>query len=199
MEKDYTTEKKKMNPFLWFLFAIIFPLLIATVIAVIGFSIAGINVLDWAKEKGSNIPVVSSMIETPEEESTGQAQEKAAEQLAAKNEEIEQLNQQVQDLESTIESLEEETIRLENRNRQNQENAEMETEEEAPDTIQTIASSFKDMDSEQAALIIQDLDNQTAISILKEVSNKVRGAILEEMEPAEAATLTQLFIDANNE
>ncbi|MGP4065423.1 MotE family protein [Oceanobacillus sp. M65] len=199
MEKDLKTEKKKMNPFLWFLFAIVIPLLIAVVIAVIAFSMAGVNVMDWVKEKGSNIPVVSSLIESPEGESVEQTSDQTSEQLAAKNEQIEQLNQQVQDMETTIDRLEEEAVILENRNKQNEATAEVEADSESENSsITTIASSFKDMDSEQAALIMQDLDNQTAVSILEEVSNKVRGAILAEMEPAKAADLTKIFIDAGN-
>lgn len=199
MEKDQKTEKKKMNPILWFLFAIVIPLLIAIVIAVIGFNMAGINVMNWVKEKGSTIPVVSTLIEAPEEESLKREQEQAAEQLAAKDEEIEQLNQQVNDMETTIDRMEEDAIKLKNRNRQNESTAELESEEETENnTISTIASSFKDMDSEQAALILQDLENETAVSILKEVSNKVRGAILGEMDPAEAADLTELYINAAN-
>ncbi|WP_042223768.1 MotE family protein [Oceanobacillus manasiensis] len=200
MEKELKEEKKKTNPFLWFLFAIVIPLLIALVIAAIAFSMAGVNVMDWIKEKGSGVPVVSSLITEPEKESGEEALEQTAEQLTAKDEEIEQLNQQVQDMKAIIDRLEEEAIILENRNKQNEATAEMDKEEEetANSTIQTIASSFKDMDGEQAALIIQDLDNQTAISILKEVSNKVRGAILAEMEPAKAADLTKRFIDAGN-
>ncbi|CDO02232.1 hypothetical protein BN988_00689 [Oceanobacillus picturae] len=199
MEKDLKIEKKKMNPFLWFLFAIVIPLLIAVVIAVIAFSMAGVNVMEWVKEKGSNIPVVSSLIESPEGESVEQTPDHASEQLAAKNEQIEQLNQQVQDMETTIDRLEEEAVILENRNKQNEATAEVEADSESENSsISTIASSFKDMDSEQAALIMQDLDNQTAVSILEEVSNKVRGAILAEMEPAKAAELTKIFIDAGN-
>lgn len=199
MEKDLKTEKKKMNPFLWFLFAIVIPLLIAVVIAVIAFSMAGVNVMDWVKEKGSNIPVVSSLIESPEGESVEQTPDQTSEKLAAKNEQIEQLNQQVQDMETTIDRLEEEAVILENRNKQNEATAEVEADNESENSsISTIASSFKDMDSEQAALIMQDLDNQTAVSILEDVSNKVRGAILAEMEPAKAADLTKIFIDAGN-
>ncbi|NAP00680.1 hypothetical protein FRY77_32395 [Halomonas sp. MG34] len=199
METDLKTEKKKMNPFLWFLFAIVIPLLIAVVIAVIAFSMAGVNVMDWVKEKGSNIPVVSSLIESPEGESVEQTPDQTSEQLAAKNEQIEQLNQQVQDMETTIDRLEEEAVILENRNKQNEATAEVEADSESENSsITTIASSFKDMDSEQAALIMQDLDNQTAVSILEEVSNKVRGAILAEMEPVKAADLTKIFIDAGN-
>src|SRR5699024_11702267 len=58
-----------MNPFLWFLIAIIIPILFALILAYIIFSMAGVNVSSWVKDKASTIPVVSSMIITDEEKS----------------------------------------------------------------------------------------------------------------------------------
>ncbi|OZU90318.1 hypothetical protein CIL03_04005 [Virgibacillus indicus] len=196
MSKDVKTEMKKMNPILWFLFAIVIPVAVALTLTVIIFAVAGVNVIDWAKEKGNNIPVISSLITTPDENKEEQQKERVQETAENKDAEIEQLQQETNDLQATIETLEQEIEKLENRNTSRNEAEGDEAEEPSP--LKTISDSFKDMDSEQAAGILQNLDNEMAVSILKEVSNKVRGELLGEMEAEKAAELTQLFISTQH-
>lgn len=194
MGKDVKTkaEKKKMNPILWFLFAIVIPVTVALTLTIIIFTVAGVNVIDWAKDKGNNIPVISSLITTPGEEKEEQENERVQETVENKDAEIEQLQKERNELRTTIENLEQEIVKLENRNASRNESEDEEAEVSSP--LKTVSDSFKDMDSEQAAQIIQNLNNDMAVSILKEVSNKVRAELLEEMEAEKAAELTQLFI-----
>ena len=67
MAKENQTNKKKTNPVLWVLFAIIIPLIIVIILIGVVLGVAGFNVIDWAKEKGSDIPVVSSFVSTEED------------------------------------------------------------------------------------------------------------------------------------
>ncbi|GAB3067331.1 MotE family protein [Virgibacillus ainsalahensis] len=186
------SDDKKTNPVLWFLFAVLIPIIVTIMVAFIVAAVAGVNVIDWAKEKGNNIPVLSSFVTTAEEENLQQEEEEEA-VIADKDTEIHQLEQNVSDLESTIEQLEGEILRLEN-NSNNAEGAQEEQKE--PGTLQEISGSFKDMDNEQAALIIGNLETEISVSILYELSNGVRGEILEAMDPEMAAELTQQFINS---
>lgn len=200
MVKQTKEEKKKMKPILGLSFIIVIPIIVAVTLAIIIFAAAGVNVTDWAKEKGSTTPVISSFITTPEEEDIQREEERMQVAMERKDTEIEELNQTVEDQESTIEQMEQEIVKLENNkddsNGTNKQ--ELAEDEEEMDTVKTVSNSFKGMDKEQAALIIASLEVETAISILQEVSNDVRGEIMEEMEPEAAASLTQLLIDSDN-
>src|SRR5699024_2818706 len=192
MAKQTKNKNKKMNPLLWFLIAIIIPILFALILAYIIFSMAGVNVSSWVKDKASTIPVVSSMIITDEEKSLEHRNEKLVTALDNKDAEIETLTQEIINLEGTIEKLERDLLKLEKRNQDSEEN---EAEQENEVNVKQMSGSFKDMDPEQAALIIQRLDKEIAVSILKSMSNKVRGSVLETMDPEQAAELTEQIID----
>lgn len=188
MAKVKEENKKKTNPILWTLFAIVIPLMIVSVIAVFVLSLVGVDVTGWMKEKGSNIPVVSSLVTTDEEKDLKRQLEQANETIESQAEEIEALNQEIEHLEGIIEDLELDMERIENRNESEEsllEDSDLTDEEE----MKRVASSFRKMDPEDAAQIIQNLDQTNAIAILSNLSGDVRGDILAEMEPRQAAEI----------
>ncbi|WP_042144830.1 MotE family protein [Paucisalibacillus sp. EB02] len=187
-------EKEKMNPFLWFLFAIVIPVVIAITLTIIVFTVAGVDVVDWAKKTGNNIPVLSSIITTDDEASEMEKEVKVQGRIDAKNAEIEQLSQEKLNLEGTIERLEQQISKLE----RDLDVARQNPEEPVPDkTIKQISSSFTKMKSEQAALILEQLDTDAAFIILSEMSNDDRGLVMERMDPEKAANITKRFINSN--
>lgn len=188
MAKVKEENKKKTNPILWILFAIVIPLMVVSVIAVFVLSLVGVDVTGWMKEKGSNIPVVSSLVTTDEEKDLQRQLEQANETIESQAEEIEALNQEIEHLEGIIEDLELDMERIENRNESEEsllEDSDLTDEEE----MKRVASSFRKMDPESAAQIIQNLDQTNAIAILSNLSGDVRGDILAEMEPRQAAEI----------
>ncbi|MFA1820673.1 MotE family protein [Virgibacillus oceani] len=187
-------EKKKMNPLLWFLFAVIIPVGIVISILFIILNVAGVDVSGWAKDRVSSVPVLSKLVSEEETMTVEEDAQQTQARVAEKDAEIDQLQEEIRGLETTIENLNQDIVRLENRNEQNNESTN--EEEQASDPMSSMSGTFKDMDHEQAALILQNMDEETAISILNEVSNKVRGQILEAMDPEIAADLTQLLINS---
>lgn len=189
--------EKNINPILWFLFAIVIPIIIAVSLIIVVLNVAGFNVFGWMKDTASNIPVVSSFIKTDEEIAYEQEIERLKAIIASKDEEIEQLTHTIDDMALTIEELEYEVIQLEHS--QQSEEELMEEDNETPQTrddqIKKLAASVKNMRNKQAALIFQDLNTETAISLLHELSNDDRAGILEEMDPAQAAELMELFLE----
>ncbi|HLQ98145.1 MAG TPA: hypothetical protein VK135_05590, partial [Candidatus Dormibacteraeota bacterium] len=67
MAKDLSNKQKKTNPILWFLFAIVIPVIIALILTFIILMATGTDISGWAKNTGSKIPVISSFITTEEE------------------------------------------------------------------------------------------------------------------------------------
>jgi len=191
MAKENLENKEKRNPILFFLFAVVIPLLIVSVIAVVILSLVGVDVSGWAKEKGSNIPVVSSFVESEEEEQLQAQLDRANETIELQVDEIDELNKEIDSLEAIREDLQLEITRLENRNQSEEGLLEESDETEVVDEMKQAASSFRKMDPENAAQIVQNLDQATAVAILTNLSGDVRGAILAEMEPNQAAELVE--------
>lgn len=191
MEKKSGT---KPNPILWFVFILVIPTIVATTLAIIILGVAGIDVVSWAKDKASQVPVVSTWIEEDEEKKLEEQNEKAEAKIVKQNEEISQLKQEITDLEGTIDQLNQEILKLESKSESTTINDE--SEKEDVDSIKKMSASFKEMKSKQAALIMEDLQDDIAIDILKELSNDTRGSILEAMDPSKAAHLTTLIVNS---
>lgn len=183
-------ENKKMNPFVKFLFMIVLPLLVAGILAVIVLSFVGIDVIGWSKEKLNDVPVVGQMIKTDEEQELSRKLATANDTIRSQREEIEQLKQQIEDLQAQVEEYEMELTKLENEE-ESAEQLDAESETAEVEEIKQLASSFRKMDKEQAARIVENLDTTTAVLLLSNISANIRGEILEQMDPQIAARLMQ--------
>lgn len=196
MEK--TKEKKKLNPILWFLFAIVFPLIIVLTLTIFILSLANISVLDWVAEKGSNVPVISSVVKTKDEKLT---EEKLAESKTKVTEQKEQLSSLTAEVTSLKLSNEELTALLVREKEKFEKLSEevsvppQVVEEAEVETGEVAVASFRKMEPASAAKIMEDLDRQSAATILAALSGKVRGVILAEMNPTIAADLTEIILD----
>src|SRR5699024_10596672 len=73
--------------------------------------------------------------------------------------------------------------------------ADNDDDEEEVDEVKQTASSFRKMDPEKAAKIVENLDKSTAIEVLEKLSGDVRGGILAEMDAKKAAELTEGMIN----
>ncbi|GIO26153.1 MotE family protein [Ornithinibacillus bavariensis] len=187
-------EKEKMNPFLWFLFAIVIPVIIAITLTVVVFAVAGVDVVSWAKNTGNNIPVLSSLITTDDEAREKAQQESIESRLDAKDAEIEKVSQEKKELEGTVEQLKQQITKLE---RDLDAARQKPGQEDDKKTVKQISKSFTNMKGKQAALILEQLEPGTAYVILSEMSTDDRGSIMENMSPQVAAEITKFFINAN--
>ena len=195
MAKENQTSKKKMNPVLWFLFAIIIPLIIVIVIVWVVLGVAGFSVFDWAEE--NDIPVISSFVSSEEDTNTEREAERLTSLLTSKDEEIEQLNLEVNNLQTNITELEQELLKLENASDSAEvaeADAALSEENPSSDSVKQVVTSFEEMDSENAAAIIGHMEQTEALVILQAISNDIRGEILQEMEPEVAAEFTALLM-----
>jgi flagellar protein FlbB len=194
-KEKFLAEKEKMNPFLWFLFAIVIPVIIAITLTVVVFAVAGVDVVSWAKNTGNNIPVLSSIITTDDEAREKTKKESIESRLDAKDAEIEKVSQEKKELEGTVEQLKQQITKLE----RDLDAASQQQPEAVEDnkTVKQISNSFTNMKGKQAALILEQLEPGTAYVILSEMSNDDRGSILENMSPEVAAEITKFFINAN--
>lgn len=192
MAKEKTNKKKKMNPFLTIIFAVILPLAVALVLAIVVLSFLGVDVAGWTEDKLTKTPIVSSFVKTEDEKSLIAKVDKANDTIKTQNNVIEELESEIEQLEAQIDNMEIDMAKLENESKI--EDLEVTDIEEDVD-IKKLASSFRKMDKEQAAKIVANLSVTTAVQLLSNVSGDVRGEILEEMEPQTAANLMESMME----
>ncbi|MFZ3576608.1 MotE family protein [Virgibacillus sp. DJP39] len=193
--------KTKSNPILWFLFAIIVPLVVAVTIIGIIFSVAGFNVIDWVKTTGNSIPVVSSVIDTEEEKTQQRTKDDYKDKINKKDEKINELKKEVGTLEGTVERLEQEIIKLESADSPkliDETAEESSNENEKNSQLKSLIASFEKIDPEKTALILKDLEEGIVIAILKGLPEDIRAAIFEEMEPEQAAQYTKAYLNSRS-
>ena len=195
MNNQYHEKENKMNPFLWFFFAIIVPLLVAITLAFIIITVTGFDAWGWVKSTGKNIPVISSLIPADEDEKQVALEKEQAElALKEKEQEIEYLLAENDDLKTQVKQMEQKQAKLEKSLKTNRDTEEIKENESVK--VEQFVGSFKDMGAEQAAQIIENMNEASALSLLDEMPNKVRGKILEAMDPKKAADLTQKLIQS---
>ena len=191
------TEKKKINPILWFLFAVVIPLIIVLVIIIVILNFAGFNVVDWTIEKGKDYPIIEKLISYREEKDLEQEVLHLKPELDAKSEELEQAESQISDLEEEILQLNQEIESKEEiiNSYESEEAEKLQISETENQSIKEIASSFEEMKAGRAAEILSNLEQQEVILIMTELPHDVRGEILQAMEPEFAATITSRLLE----
>lgn len=185
-------EKKKLNPFLQILFAVILPLLVATILAIAVLMFLGVDVTGWTEEKLAKTPIISSFVKTADEKELTEKLEQAQETIKSQDELIEDLEAQIELLEAEIDDLEIDLAKFENETDESELEA-LQLEEDLD--IKKLANSFRKMDKEQAAKIVANLNTHNAVLLLSNVSGDVRGEILEEMDPQTAATIMENMME----
>ena len=197
MASNMNNEKKKMNPVLWLLFAVIIPLLIVIVIIVVILNFAGFSVMDWTKEKGSELPVISNFITSPEEDALEEEISRLTEELETQTNELEQMETYIADLETTIDQMEQEAEQ-EELGSPPDEPAEQEEESVAGETdksLRDMAKTFEKMKAAGAAAILAKMDEEQIVLILNELPSDARGDILQAMEAELAAKLAAKMLN----
>lgn len=198
MAKKEKDKNRKINPFLWFLFAVVIPVSVVISIVLVILNIAGFNTFDWLKEKGNNVPIVSNMISKDDEEPQQSTEMHLQKVIEEKDKKIEDLNQSMDDQEAQIQELEREITRLEKNDSDTknlQETKELE-EEDSNKKVKTVAKSYEKMAPEKAAQILENMsDRSSVVLILNAMSNDSRGEILQEMDPKKAAEVTKNLME----
>ncbi|KGX88446.1 MotE family protein [Pontibacillus litoralis] len=189
MKKEINKEPKKTNKFQWFVFGIVIPFIFAVTVFLIVMTIAGVNVFDKAQQLSSEIPVVSSFLSKDEE---GEGKTKNAEDKAT----IQDQDAEIRDLQGMISMKDQEIkdLQIEVQQLEQQLKNQKDLSESKEEKVKEVSSSFKEMDADEAAIILEELEQNTALTILEQMSGKERGDILAEMNPQTAASMTNSLI-----
>lgn len=176
-------EEKGYGKFQWFFFVIFIPSIFAIVLFVIILSILGFNVLEKAKNVGSNIPVISKYINEDEEEEQINIEDLYV-QIAEQEEQINLLTRQLEQKEEEIKDLTNEATNLGEQLDEREEEV-IATQKD----LKEIAKTYEAMSTKNAANILSELNRDEALLHLSQIKIDVRAAILAKMEPELAADL----------
>src|SRR5699024_1560601 len=191
-EAHIEVKKIEQKSKLWVVLGILIPvIMLAIVVAALIFILDS----DKGREKLSNVPVISTFISddangiSKNDHSTS---DKSGKVIAKQKEEIEELEREIASLEDIVDDQDKEIKKLE---KSKEGKADNDDDEEEVDEVKQTASSFRKMDPEKAAKIVENLDKSTAIEVLEKLSGDVRGGILAEMDAKKAAELTDGMIN----
>src|SRR5699024_3308928 len=112
--------------------------------------------------------------------------------IAKQEVEIEELERESASLEDIVDDQGQQSKKLET---STEGKADNDDDAEEVDEVKQKASSFRKMDTEKAAKIVENLDKSTAIEVLEKLFGDVRGGILAEMDAKKAAELTEGMIN----
>lgn len=199
MTRKQAEQKKKMNPIVTIIFAVILPLLVAFILAITLLTFLGIDVAGWTEDKLAKTPIISAFVQTEDEKTLTNQLNRAKDTIEEQKDRIEELEKELEDLEAQRDDLEIDLAKLENETTEEAAEAAEALEEDEEGTedgeLKKLASSFRKMDKEQAAQIVANLNQSTAITLLELVSGDVRGEILEHMDPKVAANLMEAMAE----
>lgn len=192
--ENIESAEKEYNKFQWFLFVVIIPTLFAVTLLLVVLTIAGVNVIDKAKDIGGKIPGISKLVKedepkngkttTPTDINGLKAQiAKKEKQMAEMEKELSEKDQETESLKIEIEKLKSEL------------KAASETKEAQAKTDEELTKMYETMAPKSAASIIPNMADQDAKKVLTLLKPDIRAAILEKMDPKDAAKYTKLLTE----
>ena len=200
MEKEVEeNQSRKGKSFQWYLYVVFIPLTFAILVAVIVSFIAGINIIDTAKDFGKKIPIVGSLVQKNQANSSKSNDKYVIElqgQIKDREEKISQLETQISDKNKEIQRAELEQNRL-----QKEIDDVVSGQTEGKRALKDIIKTYESMSAKKAAPIITQMNDDEALKILSSIKADSLAAIMENMNAKDAAKYTQLLTtvaDINN-
>ncbi|UII57412.1 MotE family protein [Cytobacillus spongiae] len=192
MEKEIEEkEGKKYNKFQWFLVAFLIPVLFAVTVALIVSTVAGFNVFELAKEYGSKVPILSSIIPADETKSL----EKLEDHMIELQGQIKDREAKISKLETDIDTKDKEVerVKLEKEQLQKQIDELVAIQEENKRAFKDIIKTYETISPKKSAPIITSMTDDEAIKILTNIKAETLAGIMENMPPEDAARFTELL------
>ncbi|UOE92837.1 hypothetical protein [Alkalihalobacillus sp. LMS39] len=185
-------KQKEYSKFQWFFFTGLIPLLFLLLLVFVGAQFLGINLGEKAKEVGSTLPFVSSMID---EEDANQEEEEDAVNVEELLATINEQEAKIADLERQVEQKEEELGLQTELAKELEEQVGLQEEATADVKIELkdIGKTYEAMSAKNAANILSELEVDEAILHMSQISIQTRAAILAKMEAEKAADIMLLL------
>ncbi|MFJ7747047.1 MotE family protein [Peribacillus sp. NPDC097295] len=190
-------EENKISKFQWFL-VIFIPLVFAVTVALIVFTVAGVNVMEKAKELSGKIHLTELFQKDDEKEKPPQIG-KDSKRLAKLETEIKSKEKEIEKLESIIDTRDKavEKAEADKQQLQTQLNELKESQDGSKRAFKDIIRTYETMAPKKSAPIITEMNDEDAVKILASMKADTLAKVLEQMTTADAARLTKKLTEQN--
>lgn len=192
-------EESKISKFQWFL-VIFIPLIFAVTVALIVFTVAGVNVVEKAKEMSAKILFIESDQKNEENGKTVKNDEKVSMKLAKLETEIENKEKEIEKLEGIIDTRDKAIAKAEAEKQQLQTemNQLKDSQNNSKQAFKDIIRVYETMAPKRAAPIITEMNDEDAAEILSSMKAATLAKVLEQMTTADAARLTKKLTEQSS-
>ncbi|MCA0983327.1 hypothetical protein LCL89_04595 [Halobacillus yeomjeoni] len=197
MAKKDRADQDNGSKLQWFFFVVIIPIVFAITLALIVFTLMGVNVFEQAEKYANKVPGLSQVVNTEAEEEQTREKDRLQAKIANNEAQIEELEGTVASKEAKIDELKQQIVKLEADLRTATEAGEEDKEKDQ--RVTELAVSFEEMKPEEAATIIESMNQSLAVQVLEKVTSEERGEILGKMNPETAAGIASLILDSSSE
>ena len=192
-------EESKISKFQWFL-VIVIPLIFAVTVALIVFTVAGVNVLEKAKDMSAKIPFIESDQKDEEKGKPAKNDEKVSMKLEKLENEIENKEKEIEKLENIIDTRDKAITKAEAEKQQLQTemNQLKDSQNNSKQAFKDIIRTYETMAPKKAAPIIMEMNDEDAVEILSSMKAATLAKVLEQMNTADAARLTKKLTEQSS-
>ncbi|WP_141992175.1 hypothetical protein [Bacillus sp. B4EP4a] len=192
-------EESKISKFQWFL-VIFIPLIFAVTVALIVFTVAGVNVVEKAKEMSAKIPFIESDQKDEEKGKPAENDEKVSMKLEKLETEIENKEKEIEKLEGIIDTRDKAIAKAEAEKQQLQTemNQFRDSQNNSKQAFKDIIRTYETMAPKKAAPIIMEMNDEDAVEILSSMKAVTLAKVLEQMNTADAARLTKKLTEQSS-
>ncbi len=192
-------EESKISKFQWFL-VIFIPLIFAVTVALIVFTVAGVNVVEKAKEMSAKIPFIESDQKDEEKGKPAKNDEKVSMKLEKLETEIENKEKEIDKLEGIIDTRDKaiEKAEAEKQQLQTEMNQLKDSQNNSKQAFKDIIRTYETMAPKKAAPIITEMNDEDAVEILSSMKAATLAKVLEQMTTADAARLTKKLTEQSS-
>ncbi|MFE5428048.1 MotE family protein [Peribacillus simplex] len=192
-------EESKISKFQWFL-VIFIPLIFAVTVALIVFTVAGVNVVEKAKEMSAKIPFIESDQKDEEKGKPAKNDEKVSMKLEKLETEIESKEKEIEKLEGIIDTRDKAIAKAEAEKQQLQTemNQFRDSQNNSKQAFKDIIRTYETMSPKKAAPIIMEMNDEDAVEILSSMKAATLAKVLEQMNTADAARLTKKLTEQSS-
>ncbi|MGE7185202.1 MotE family protein [Peribacillus sp. NPDC006672] len=185
-------EKSQISKFQWFL-VIFISLIFAVTVALIVFTVAGVNVVEKAKGMSGKIPFIESGHKDEENGNSAKENEKVSMKLEKLEAEIENKEKEIGKLEGIIDTRDKAIKKAgaEKQQLQTEMNQLKGSQNGSKQAFKNIIRTYETMAPKKSAPIITEMNDEDAVEILSSMKAATLAKVLEQMTTADAARLTK--------
>lgn len=196
-EIETVEEEEKGSKLQWFFYVILIPLLFATAMAIIIATISGVNVISKASGLAHQVTGMfgADGNEKGQKQSGTFSETQYKSQISSLQKQVTEKDKEISKLQSELDKSQQNNLKMKQTVSDLKQQLKKAQQQQAANQkkLKEIASTYENMNPENAAAIIQKMNDQEATGILSQLSSETLANVLEKMSADKAAKYTQML------